>query len=129
MYAVIEYNKYRKEQQFEVITTTDDLEYARRLSFQNAKKNLPVGKTEGIYKITSVVEDTNLAILNKTIISYQIVCLEKHEDRFKLCYSFSIVYAVIELENINMEYPGEIDNSLICDDYFNDEYFSSSDTE
>jgi len=129
MYAVIEYNNYRKEQQFEVITITDDIEYARRLSFQNAKKNLPVDKTEEIYKITSVVEDTNLAILNKTIISYQIVCLEKREDQFKLCYSFSIVYAVIELENTNFEYPEPIDDTLINNDYFNDEYFSSSDTE
>lgn len=51
MYAVVEYNDYRKEQRFEVISVTDDIEYAKKLAFQNAKKALP--DDEWNYKITS----------------------------------------------------------------------------
>jgi hypothetical protein len=30
MYAVVEYDDYRKEQSFEVIMTTDDVNYAKK---------------------------------------------------------------------------------------------------
>jgi hypothetical protein len=30
MYALVEYNDYRKEQSFELITTTNDVEYAKK---------------------------------------------------------------------------------------------------
>ena len=74
MYCVIEYNSFQ-EQQFEVITRTEDVNFAKRLAFQNAKKNLPTSETDPeIYKITTRVEKNALAILNKKIVSYQIVC-------------------------------------------------------
>ena len=38
MYAVIEYNDYRKEQNFEIIITTNDVDYAKKVAFHNAKK-------------------------------------------------------------------------------------------
>ena len=128
MYAVIEYNSYQ-EQQFEVITTTEDLVFAKRLAFQNAKKNLPTDKTDPeIYKITTRTEDTHLTILNKKIISYQIVCLEQNKKEYHLSYYFSIVYSVVELEDSDISYPIEIDTSLLCDNYLG-EYFSETDTD
>jgi hypothetical protein len=129
MYAVVEYNNYRRKQQFEVITTTDDIEYAKRLAFQNAKKNLPTEKSYETYKITTNIEDEYLTLLNKTIIAYQIVCLEKCKNKVRFYYSFSIVYAVIELEILEQEYPEPIDDTLIKNDYLTDEYYSSSDSD
>ena len=33
MYAVVEYNNYRKEQYFEIKSTTNDLDYAKKIVF------------------------------------------------------------------------------------------------
>ena len=39
MFALVEYNDYRKEQSFEVIMTTDDVEYAKKIAFLTYEKN------------------------------------------------------------------------------------------
>ena len=40
MYAVIEYNNYPKEQDFEIKLVTNDLDYAKKLAFNNAKNDI-----------------------------------------------------------------------------------------
>lgn len=116
MYAVVEYNDYRKEQHFEVITTTDDVEYAKRLSFNNAKKSIP--KDGGLYMLTTDFENEYLTPKNKTITAYKVINVKKHEDVFRINYSLSTVHAVIEIEaKQKIETIDEIDMSLVCDDY------------
>jgi hypothetical protein len=40
MYDVVEYNDYRKEQSFEVITTFDDVDDANKVAFQYAMNDM-----------------------------------------------------------------------------------------
>ena len=117
MYAVVEYTDCRKEQFFKVIITTDDVEYAKKVVFQNAKKYLPKSTADDVYKITTEFENEYLRPINKTIIEYKIVRLEQYNNGFRKHYSDSTVYAVIEFTNKEIEEIEEIeeiDTSLIC---------------
>jgi len=58
-----------------------------------------------------------LTPINKTIISYKVIEVEKYKERFKIKSSFTKTYAVIELEK-EIENIEEIDTSLICDNYY-----------
>ena len=120
MYAVVEYDDYRKEQSFEVISTTDDVDYAKKVAFQyamNQIKNVSRYANDYIYRITTRVENEYLRPINKTIISYKVIEVEKYKEKFKIKSSFSTTYAVIELEK-EIENIPEIDISLICDSYY-----------
>ena len=120
MYGVIEYSDCRKEQGFEIILTTDDVEYAKKVAFQNVKKNLHKDTDDSIYKITTKMNNEYLRPINKIIIAYKIINVEKYGKGFKIQHSFSTIYAVIELGKNEIEEIEEIDNSLICDNYFED---------
>ena len=136
MYAVVEYNDYRKEQSFEVITSTDDVDYAKKVAFNHAAIDM---KKKSIYgndynfRITTRVEDEYLRPINKAIISYKVINLEKYKKGFKIESSFSTTYAVIELKNVLKDiHEQEIDTSLICDEYYDydgDGYFSEDEDE
>jgi hypothetical protein len=120
MYAIVEYNDYRKEQSFEVITTTDDVEYAKKVAFNKAMnviKKLSVCSDDSIYRITTEVENKYLQPINKTIVAYKIIDVEKYKKGFKIVSSWANVYAVIELKK-EIENIEEIDTSLICDNYY-----------
>jgi hypothetical protein len=120
MYAVVEYDDYRKEQSFEVISTTDDVDYAKKVAFHyamNGIKNMSKYANDCIYRITTRVEDEYLRPINKTIISYKVIEVEKYKEKFKIKSSNSTTYAVIELEK-EIENIQEIDKSLICDNYY-----------
>lgn len=131
MYAVIEYDDYRKEQSFEVIKTTDDIDYAKKVAFQyatNQIKNTSRYANDFIYRITTRVENEYLRPINKTIISYKVIEVEKYKERFKIKSSFSTTYAVIEIEK-EIENIQEIDTSLICNNYYDFDgecYYSDS---
>ena len=131
MYAVVEYNDFRKEQSFEVITTTDDVDYAKKVAFQyatNQIKNVSRYANDFIYRITTRVENKYLRPINKTIISYKVIEVEKYKERFKIKSSFSTTYAVIEIEK-EIENIQEIDPSLICNNYYDFDgecYYSDS---
>ena len=116
MYAVVEYNDYRKEQSFEVIATTDDIEYAKKVAFQNAKKNLPKDRINSIYKITTKIENEYLEPINKIVVAYKIIEVEKYKKEFIIRTPYSSVYAVLKLKKQDIEIE-EIDMSLICDNY------------
>lgn len=121
MYAVVEYDDYRKDQSFEVIRTTDDVDYAKKVAFQfamNQIKNVSRYANNHIYRITTNVENEYLRPINKTIISYKVINLEKYKKGFKIESSFSTTYAVIELINEDIENIPEIDTSLICNEYY-----------
>ena len=64
-YAVIKHTNYDRSNNFEVITTTSDLGYAKKLAFHNAKKNLPSKEKGAHCKITTQVENKYLINLNK----------------------------------------------------------------
>jgi hypothetical protein len=120
MYAVVEYDDYRKEQSFEVMMPTDDVDYAKKVAFQfamNQITNVSRYANDYIYRITTRVENEYLTPINKTIISYKVIEVEKYKERFKIKSSFSTTYAVIELEK-EVENIQEIDTSLICDNYY-----------
>ena len=131
MYAVVEYDDYRKEQSFEVINTTDDIDYAKKVAFQyatNQIKNTSRYTNDFIYRITTRVENEYLRPINKTIISYKVIEVEKYKERFKIKSSFSTTYAVIEIEK-EIENIQEIDTSLICNNYYDFDgecYYSDS---
>ena len=118
MYAVVEYNDYRKEQTFEVIITTDDVNHAKKVAFSIAKNKLPKDDNESIYKLTSEIEDEYLLPINKKIISYKIISLEKYKKGLKINCTYSTVYAVIELKKQDIENIEEIDTSFICNKYY-----------
>ena len=86
MYAVVEYNDYRKEQSFDVTMTTDDVEYAKKVAFQYAMndiKHVSRYANDYIYRITTEVENEYLRPINKTIISYKVIEVEKYKKGFK----------------------------------------------
>lgn len=118
MYAVVEYNDYHKDQCFEVIMTTDDIEYAKKAAFQRAKKNIPKARRSTCYKITTKITDNNyLRPTNKQIISYRIIDVGTYKNGFKIIGYDSNIYAVIEINPI-VENIEQIDTSLICNDYY-----------
>ena len=122
MYAVVEYNDYRKEQSFEVITTTDDMAYAKKVAFQYAVNDINKYRHESsVYRITTNVENEHLRPINKPIISYKVIEVEKYKKGFKINSSFSNKYAVIEIKK-EIENIQEIDTSLICDNYYDYDY-------
>ena len=103
---------------------TSDIEYAKKKAFQNAKKKLPKDTSDYICKITSKIVNEYLEPINKTIIAYKIIEMHKYENRFIIRDRDSTIYAVLELKKQeigDIEEIEEIDLSLICDDYDNDE--------
>jgi hypothetical protein len=59
MYTVVNFTDYRKEQSLEVIVATDNLEHAKKVAFQKAKKELSKEKNteNSFYKITSKIKE------------------------------------------------------------------------
>jgi hypothetical protein len=87
MYAVVEYNNRRKEQDFEIKMVTYDLDYAKKVAFQNVKKDLshllPKLENSSIFKITTNKnEEHYLQPLNNVIIEYKIIEVKKTKKRF-----------------------------------------------
>jgi len=121
MYAVVDFTDYRKEQCFKVVMSTSDVEYAKKVAFQIAKKELGKEKdTENsFYKITTKFQCEYLHPVNKIIICYKIIKLVKHKKGFKIESYNPRVYAVIELNKTDMtESVDEIEQSFICDNYY-----------
>ena len=66
MYAVVDFTDYRKDNRFEVVGVTEDVEYAKKVAFQIAKKELSrMRNTEkSFYKITTKIEEYEYLYLN-----------------------------------------------------------------
>ncbi len=129
MYAVVKYNDYHKEQSFEVITITTDVEYAKKVAFQyavNQIKKISRYANDSIYRITTRVINQHLQHINKTIVSYKVIEVEKYKKGFKIESSFSTTYAVFEIKK-EIENIEEIDSSLICDDFYDYNYYDGDD--
>jgi hypothetical protein len=122
MYAVIQYNNYRKEVNFKVNHLTNDLEEAKKVAFYHAKHNIPTD--ENIYKITSI-EDSYCYVqsLNQTIIQYRVICVSKYKQKYKFEFSETDIYAVIEMQK--KQIVEDIDTTLLCDDYLSYDYDSN----
>ena len=132
MYAVVDFTDYRKDNRFEVVTFTEDLEYAKKIAFQSAKKTLSRQRNteKTFYKITTKIQDYEyeyLHPLNKIIVAYKIIELVEYKKGFKIVSCNTNVHAVVELDKTEItENLNEIDPSLVCDNYYcydhNDDY-------
>jgi len=128
MYAVVRYNDYRKEEDFEIIATTTDVEYAKKIAFNKIKEDIPECKDDDeLYKIATDIETEYFQPINKEIISYRIIKLKKCKNKFKKLYHYTTKYAVLEFVLENTENLKEIDSSLIFDNYI--EHDDDSDNE
>ena len=133
MYAVVRYNDYRKEEHFEIIATTTDVEYAKKIAFNKIKENIqnmPECKNDDeLYKIATHIETEYFQPINKEIISYRIIKVKKYKHKLKKLYHYTTKYAVVEFAVENTENLNEIDSSLICDNYIIDEDQADEDYE
>ena len=132
MYAVVDFTDYRKDNRFEVVEFTEDVEYAKKIAFQIAKQELSrMRNTENsVFKITTKIEEYEyeyLHPLNKIIVAYKIIELVNYKKGLKIVSCNTGVHAVIELNKTDItENLDEIEPSLICDNYYsynhNDDY-------
>ena len=128
MYAVVRYNDYRKEQYFEIIATTTDVEYAKKIAFNKIKEGIPECKQDDeLYKIATDIETEYFQPINEEIISYRIIKVKKYKNKLKKLYHYTTKYAVVEFEVENTENLNEIDSSLICDNYIIDDVQADED--
>jgi hypothetical protein len=122
MYAVVRYNDYRKEEYFEIIATTTDVEYAKKIAFNKIKEGMPECKQDDeLYKIATNIETEYFQPINEEIISYRIIKVKKYKNKLKKLYHYTTKYAVVEFAVENTENLNEIDISLICDNYIIDD--------
>jgi len=137
MYAVVRYNDYRKEEHFEIIATTTDVEYAKKIAFNKIKERLnkikerppePTNDDE-LYKIATYIETEYFQPINEEIISYRIIKVKKYKNKLLKLYHYTTKYAVVEFAVENTENLEEIDSSLICDNYIIDEDQADEDYE
>lgn len=121
MYAVVDFADCRNETTFEIIMATPDVEHAKRVAFQIAKKELSKEKdTEtSFHKITTKMEDYEyLYPVNKIIVAYKIIELVKYKTGLKIASCNANIYAVVELKKIDItQSTSEIEPSFICDSY------------
>ena len=123
MYAVVNYDDYRKEVEIEIIAATHDVEYAKKIAFNKIKEKMSEYKDyneDELYKIETNIETEYFEITNKEIISYRIIKVKKCENKFKKLYHSTNKYAVVEIPAENTQNIKEIDTSLICDNYVMD---------
>ena len=128
MYAVVRYNDYRKEEDFKIIATTTDVEYAKKIAFNKIKEGMPECKDDDeLYKIATDIETEYFQPINKEIISYRIIKVKKYKHKLKKIYHYTTKYAVVEFAVENTENLNEIDSSLICDNYIIDDVQADED--
>lgn len=123
MYAVVNYDDYRKEVEVEIIASTHDVEYAKKIAFNKIKEKMSEYKDHNedeLYKIETNISTEYFEITNKEIISYRIIKVKKCGKKFKKLYHSTNKYAVVEIPVENTENIKEIDTSLICDNYIID---------
>ena len=121
MYAVVRYNDYRKEEDFEIIATTSDVEYAKKIAFNKIKESMPEWNDDDeLHKIATDIETEYFQPINKEIIAYRIIKVKKCKNKFIKLYHYTTKCAVIEFIEFaveNHENLKEIDTDLICDNY------------
>ena len=128
MYAVVRYNDYRKEEYFEIIATTTDIEYAKKIAFNKIKEGMPECKQDDeLYKIATDIETEYFQPINEEIISYRIIKVKKYKNKLKKLYHYTTKYAVVEFAVENTKNLNEIDSSLICDNYIIDDVQADED--
>jgi hypothetical protein len=120
MYAVIEYNDCRKEQYFEIKRVTDDLDYAKKLAFNNAKEYI---KNDYLnYRITTDVEEYDLISINESIVKYRVVEVREYKTKFKIIGTLSTIYSVIKLQNNEKkDFLEDIDEKIIINYHIDDD--------
>ena len=139
MFAVVNYNDYRKEVDFKIHMVTNDIEEAKKIAFQHSVKLLQEVRKDDTdkdnqceYKITTNNESKNyVQCLNKVVMTYTVICVLQRKNKApKLEYAETSIYAVVELpREINKDENGFIDSSLLCNDYYPAHYSSDDESE
>ena len=141
MFAVVNYNDYRKEVDFKIHMVTNDIEEAKKIAFQHSVKLLQEVRKDDKdadkdnqceYKITTNNESKNyVQCLNKIVMTYTVICVLQRKNKApKLEYAETSIYAVVELpREINKDGVGVIDSSLLCNDYYPAHYSSDDESE
>jgi len=140
MFAVVQYNNKRKEVKMEMKCVTRDIEEAKRIAFDYAKKSLLEEKninknSNEVFKITTNENyDCHVDILNRIIVEYRVISVSHWgKSDWKIEYSLPDIHTVIEIpekEETNTNANTTIDDktsSLICNDYY--PYYYDSDEE
>ena len=120
MYAVVEYNNYYKEQDFEIKFVTENLEMAKKLVFTIAMKAVDdVSKNGKIFKLTTDIEKYHLFPKNERIIEYMMIEVKQNKKgNYKVLGAYSNVYSVIKFNNnIKLNMLMDIDKTKICNNY------------
>jgi hypothetical protein len=123
MYAVVQYsNNDFYNNNFKVILTTKDVEYAKKVAFYMQKNivfNLfaSFDTDKVIFRITNKMKCPYVEPANKIIMLYSTVKLEKYNDTYKFQEEMYTVYAVIELPKDNNTLVPDIDTSLLCNEW------------
>ena len=120
MYAVVEYSDSRKENYFKVITTTDWLDFAKKIAFKHAKdyliheNNFKTPDDEVFYKITSEIQHQHVYPNNNIIVEYRVVGIENnYYNELEVTFATGPTYAVIEFDEYSKKNIEEIDENLI----------------
>ena len=115
MYAVIKYHNYRKEQNFEILLISNDINYAKKTAFHQAKKML----SKPSLRLTTDIEERYLTPSNKIIIEYMMIEVKEYtQSQFKIISTYSTIFSVVELpENKEIELLEDEDQNLICNNY------------
>ena len=143
MFAVVNYNDYRKEVDFKIHMVTNDIEEAKKIAFQHSVKLLQEVRKDNKdadkdnqceYKITTNNESKNyVQCLNKIVMTYTVICVLQRKNKApKLEYAETSIYAVVELPreiNETDDENGVIDSSLLCNDYYPAHYSSDDESE
>jgi len=124
MYAVVTYDgRPDDDNEIEVINVTDNLEYAKKLAFHYAKKDLPP-KRDFAWTEYRILKDYYneycSVILHNVIVDYRI-CEVKYDDeceeyeKYNIVDVMNIVWAVVKITNETEEIE-DIDEMLIHQD-------------
>ena len=120
-YAVINYDaRPNDDNEVHVKHITDNFDYANKLAFHYAKKELPSKKSiyynRTEFKIIKNYPESCNIFLQKTIVDYRIceVKYDDDDDEYELNASYD-VWAVVEVNNNDDEKVEDIDETLICE--------------
>jgi hypothetical protein len=120
-YVVVTYDdRPQDDNEIQIIHVTDNLDYAEKLAFHYAKKELPpkslYGRTE--CRIIKNYQDFNSLYLHDVVVDYKI-CEVKYNDeceKYDIADVWNNVWAVVKIDNEINETVEDIDETVIYKD-------------
>jgi hypothetical protein len=121
-YAIVNYyGRPSDYNQVEIIHVTDNYDYANKLAFHYAKKILPSNKNYGRIEcriIKNYYHEDNPVYIHHVIVEYKIVQVEydnecEEYEKYNIIDVWNNAWAVVKVNNNNIEQIEDIDNTLI----------------